>query len=202
MQRRGALKALATVAGSFQLAQDAHSAAECTPFMPNGVQRCQIGIRSSLLNATASGTQNLSQWCWAACIQMVFRYYGFRVSQRRIVEETWGSIVNLPGRPDQILDNLNRSWEDDSGRAFSSSGDSYSVNLSTVAEDLANDMPLIIGTLGHAVVLTSLDYIRDVYGRFQIGAAIVRDPWPGRGRRVLSPQEWYSISFAARIRVE
>lgn len=133
---------------------------------------------------------------------MVFRYYGYRVTQRRIVEETWGNIVNLPGRPDQILANLNRDWEDDRGKSFSVSGDSYSVNLATAASDLANDMPLIIGTMGHAVVLTSLDYWLDMYGRFQINAAIVRDPWPGRGRRPLSAQEWYGISFAVRIRVE
>ncbi|MBL8328638.1 MAG: hypothetical protein JNJ71_07275 [Rubrivivax sp.] len=133
---------------------------------------------------------------------MVFRYYGYSVSQRRIVEETFGQAVNLPGTAGQIMDNLNRDWEDDRGREFSVTADVYSVNVATAADDLANDMPLIVGTMGHAIVLTSLDLLRDVYGRIQVGAAVVRDPWPGRGRRVLSPQEWYSIAFAARVRVD
>ncbi len=202
MDRRSALRLMAAAAMTSELGADALAATECGPLMPNGVQRCVIGIRSSMLDVRAAGTQHLSQWCWAACIEMVFAYYGFRVAQRRIVEETWGSIVNLPGMPEQILNNLNRDWEDDRGRSFSVSGDTFTTSIQTAAEDLANDMPLIVGTLGHAVVLTSIDYLRDVYGNFQIGAAIVRDPWPGRGRRALTPQEWYSISFAARIRVE
>jgi hypothetical protein len=72
----------------------------------------------------------------------------------------------------------------------------------TAAQDLAADMPLIIGTMGHAMVLSRLDYLVDQYGRGEVKWATVRDPWPGRGRRVLSPQEWYNISFAARIRVQ
>lgn len=71
----------------------------------------------------------------------------------------------------------------------------------TAAQDLTNNMPLIIGTMGHAMVLTSLRYARDVNGNGQVNAAIVRDPWPNRGRRVLTAQEWYSTSFLVRIRV-
>ena len=47
--------------------------------------------------------QHMNVWCWAACISMVFAYYRHPVSQPRIVAETWGDIVNLPGRPDQML---------------------------------------------------------------------------------------------------
>jgi hypothetical protein len=71
----------------------------------------------------------------------------------------------------------------------------------TATQDLSNDMPLIIGTMGHAMVLTSLTYVRDQFGRGDVTAAVVRDPWPGNGRRVLSAQEWYNTSFLARIRV-
>ena len=132
---------------------------------------------------------------------MVFAYYGHRVPQKRIVRETWGRIVNLPGQPAQILRNLNRTWTDESGDSFSVSGDVYSANAITAAQDLAQDMPLIIGTMGHAMVLTSLVYVRDPYGGGTVNAAIVRDPWPGRGRRTLSAQEWFNTRFLARIRV-
>ncbi len=175
----------------------------CGPFVRPGVQRCDAGIDSSIAYTTAAavGGQHLSQWCWAACIEMVFRYYGLVVPQERIVQETWGGIVNVPAQPAQILASLNRPWIDNSGRRFGVSGDSFTANPMTAAQDLAQDMPLIIGTLGHAMVLTSLTYIRDQFGNGDVRAAVVRDPWPGRGRRVLSAQEWYGASFLARIRV-
>jgi hypothetical protein len=132
---------------------------------------------------------------------MVFRYYDYDVPQERIVKETWGSIVNMPAQPAQIAADLNRPWKSEDGRKFSVSGDVYSATPVTAAQDLAQDFPLIIGALGHAVVLTSLVYLRNAYGGGEVQSAIVRDPWPGRGRRVLTPQEWYSINFACRIRV-
>lgn len=202
MNRRSLLAAL----GSFPAvltSNQVHAALRCGPFVPPGVQQCESGIDSSLANvaAAAVGGQHLNQWCWAACIEMVFAYYGHRVPQERIVRETWGRIVNLPGQPAQILRNLNRTWTDESGDSFSVSGDVYSANAITAAQDLAQGMPLIIGTMGHAMVLTSLVYVRDPYGGGTVNAAIVRDPWPGRGRRTLSAQEWFNTRFLARIRV-
>jgi hypothetical protein len=174
----------------------------CSTFVPPGVQTCEAGIESSVLEAQIlDGVQHQPEWCWAACIAMVFDYYDHGVSQERIVKETWGSIVNMPGQPGQILHDLNRPWRDDGGQRFNVRGDVLSTNAVTAAQDLADDHPLIIGTMGHAMVLTDLVYLRDMAGRGQIQRAVVRDPWPGRGRRMLSPQEWYSIQFAARIRV-
>lgn len=196
---------LTTFAPALLLAvpRSAHARLRCTPFDLRGLQQCEAGIDSRIAGVTAAsvGGQYLSQWCWAACIEMVFRYYGYRVSQVRIVRDTWGGIVNLPGYPGQILANLNRTWIDDRGRRFGVSGDVYSANPITAAGDLADDMPLIIGTTGHAMVLTSLTYVRDQLGNGEVTAAVVRDPWPGRGRRILSPQEWYGTNFLARIRV-
>lgn len=174
----------------------------CTPPDRWGVQQCTAGIDSRILDVVAADRQYASQWCWAACIEAVFEYYGFDVPQSQIVAETWGSIVNLPGSPAQILQGLNRDWVDRRGRRFRAQGDSFSANQVTAAQDLANDHPLIIGTLGHAMVLTALTYFRDPYGNGQVTQAIVRDPWPySPGRRVLSSQEWYNTSFLARIRV-
>jgi hypothetical protein len=174
----------------------------CTAPDGYGNQLCEAGIESAILDVTASETQYASQWCWAACIQGVFAYYGHPVSQERIVEFAWGRIVNLPGSPGQILSSINRRWQDDDGAYFRANGTTIGTNAVTAAQDLANDRPLIIGTLGHAMVLSSLTYVRDVYGRGQVQLAEVRDPWPYNPRhRALTPQEWYSIQFAARIRV-
>jgi len=71
----------------------------CTPFAPNGVQQCEAGIDSSILDVTASDRQHATQWCWAACIEAVFTYYGHPVTQERIVGDIWGGIVNMPGSP-------------------------------------------------------------------------------------------------------
>ena len=202
MTRRDLLYALGSV---FWLAipNPALGRLRCGPFDLRGVQTCHAGIGSYVAHIAAreTGPQYQSQWCWAACIAMVFRYYGFRVSQARIVEETWGDIVNLPGSPAQILANLNRLWVDDRGRRFRVAGDVRSANPLTAAQDLAADMPLVVGTQGHAMVLTSLTYLRNRFGAGDVKAAFVRDPWPGRGRRTLSPAEWYGTSFLARIRV-
>lgn len=174
----------------------------CTPFDYNGLQQCEAGIDSNVLDVVASDTQHASEWCWAACIEAVFSYYGHPVAQERIVDEAYGDIVNMPGSPSQILQALNRTWTDEDADDFTARGTIVGVNPITAAQDLAADRPLIIGTLGHAMVLTALTYVRNAYGAGQVLAAEVRDPWPYNPRhRVLSPPEWYSISFAARIRV-
>ena len=197
MNRRAFLTSVAAVAVS--PAFTAFARVACGPFY-NGVQACEAGIQSSLL--AVSAVQRMPEWCWAACIETVFAYYGHRVPQEQIVRETWGQIVNLPGQPEQIIRDLNRDWTDVNGETFSVSGDVFSANPITAAQDLSEDMPLIIGTMGHAMVLSSLTYLRNAYGQGEVKAAVVRDPWPGRGRRVLTPQEWYGTQFLARIRVE
>jgi hypothetical protein len=201
MNRRQFLVTAVTASIASILSNKAYALLNCTPFNPVGIQQCAVGIDSNIANVVASDTQHLNQWCWAACIEAVFGYYGFYIPQEEIVRQTWGNIVNLPGQPWQILANLNRPWIDANGRQFVVSGDSYSANVLTAAQDLANNMPLIIGTQGHAMVLTSLVYMRDYQGNGQVNNAIVRDPWPGRGRRELSPQEWYGANFLVRIRV-
>jgi ABC-type bacteriocin/lantibiotic exporter with double-glycine peptidase domain len=204
MDRRKFLTGLASasLAGLF-LPKYAKAVLNCLPFLPSGVQQCEAGINSAIAHITAAkvGGQHLTQWCWAACIQMVFQYYGFHLPQEEIVRQTWGSIVNLPAYPAQILAELNRSWVDSKGRAFGVLGDSYTAKPVTAALDLSQDMPLIIVTTGHAMVLTGLRYTRDVSGNGHVTAAIVRDPWPGRDRRVLSAEEWFNTILLIRIRL-
>jgi hypothetical protein len=110
----------------------------------------------------------------------------------------------MPGLPSQILSDLNRTWKDDRGGSFTSRGDSLSANAFNAVKDLENDQPLIIGAMGHAMVLTALTgELHAQSGAWRIVEAVVRDPWPGRGgRRVLSSAEWRNINFAARIRVQ
>lgn len=135
---------------------------------------------------------------------MIFEYFGHSVAQEHIVAQTWGTITNQPGTVPQILGDLSRGWTDDDGNSFEASCDAFDANPVTAAQDLANDMPLLVCSLGHAMVLTALTYASDptAPGGASVIAAIVRDPWPANGgRRVLTPQEWYNISLLARVRV-
>jgi hypothetical protein len=66
--------------------------------------------------------QYQSEWCWAACISMLFGYYGHPVSQQRIVTEAYGAPYNMPAASGfTIAGALNRSWIDDDGQSFQSS---------------------------------------------------------------------------------
>jgi hypothetical protein len=141
---------------------------------------------------------------------MVFQYYGHPVRQERIVTEAYGSQLNMPAQPWTMLAMLNRVWVDDNGRTFRCISTPGSTNTVAAANDLAANMPLIIGTQGHAVVLTALQYAAfyqhtpwgTQLGPVNITNAVVRDPWPGKGRRNLSRAEWATIVFAVQIRIQ
>jgi hypothetical protein len=204
MDRRQFLTSLGIGTAGVLTASKSLAEAICTRPIANAngyaVRNCTVGIPSGLLRFVAARQQS-SQWCWAACIQMVFRVYGYDLPQALFVQQTWGSIVDMPGSPSQILSALNRTYIDNSGRRFTAVGDSISVNISTAINDLSNRSPLIIGSLGHATVLTALSYNQSNAGEFQLVGATVRDPWPTRpSRRILTPQEWNNANFAARVR--
>src|ERR1041384_2557076 len=51
-----------------------------------------------------NGHQHQSNWCWAACVQMVLNYRGVAVTQEQVVQRIFGGAEpNIPGQPDQIL---------------------------------------------------------------------------------------------------
>lgn len=192
--------------GGLALAAPAGAALRCTPFSPTGVQVCEAGIDSRV--HVVQALQQSSQWCWAACISAIFAFHGYTVSQQRIVQATYGRSVNLPAHGPQIAAATSRTWQTDDGVTFNGRCEvlwdrQFFVGRpdapAEAAHELADDQPLIIGTGGHAMVLTAMTYARDAYGRGQPQAAVVRDPWPGRGRRQLSPQEWYGTTFLAKV---
>ncbi len=174
----------------------------CTqPTPPYWIQQCEVGLPSWQAGMVYA-PQRMSQWCWAACIHMVFAHYGHRVPMAEIVRQAWGRVIDMPGHPAQILGSVNRPWRDQRGRAFRAFGDVYSANFVTAARDLADGRPLIIGSLGHAMVLTAMTYDRLPNGSGRPLRLIVRDPWPGRGRRPLAPREAANVSLLVRITVQ
>jgi hypothetical protein len=168
-------------------------------------QVCDAGIPSHELDVTAQLEPNVqlqSNWCWAAAISGVFAYYGHPVSQARIVREAYGGIANMRGTTRAIMESLNRDWVDDANRPFRVSADTFSANWITATQDLAQNRPLIVGSLGHAMILTAAEYTRFPNGNGRVQGVIVRDPWPTNPRRrTLSPQEAYGVQMLIRIRV-
>jgi hypothetical protein len=128
---------------------------------------CRAEVRFDRFQQTYQ-PQYLSQWCWAACISMLFDYYGHPVAQQRIVSEVYGRIVDLPaGSGFVVAQELNRRWRDDRGRPFRSRLLAvFDVDANVMVMDnrqivsaLGNEEPLIIGTRSHAVVMTAVDFV-------------------------------------------
>ena len=189
----GAGAVLATLAAGRSAA-----AVRCTPFDRQGWQLCEGGIPSTLAGQSAR-PQYRSQWCWAACISMVFGYYGHPVSQDRIVGETFGSVVDMPADTGQILAAVNRPWTDDRRRPFQAVGRALPIDAQRAARHLIDEQPLIIGSLGHATVLTAMNWRQAVDGRQALTAVVVRDPWQGGRRRLLSGPEVWATDFLALV---
>jgi hypothetical protein len=201
LNRRNWMKSLGVATAACALETRLQAALNCGPqTAPYGVQACVAGIPQEQLDSVQA-FQEQTQWCWAACIEMVFTFWGHPIDQQDIVTQTWGRLVNMPAQPYQIIADLNRTWKDSNGNTFRAQGDVYSASGATAAQDLTNGMPLILGSMGHAMMLTAIAYNRAPNGQGQVTGAIVRDPWPGRGRRVLSAQEAAATMLLARIRV-
>lgn len=159
----------------------------------------------------STGRQLQSNWCWAACIQMVLNYHGLFVSQEQIVSRVYGRLVDRPAVPDQILGALS-GWAPDVRGGYSAIyADSTNITEATVIDDLHRRWPLIVGLgslhpgeQGHAFVMTGVIYQFNAYNQPVILEVILRDPFPGNRSRVeMGADEFFArLQFAARIYVE
>jgi hypothetical protein len=204
---------LALAASPLLTARPALATTTCgaTPF---GVS-CRSAVPFGSFAQQAYQSQAMPQWCWAACISMVFSYYRHPVSQARIVTEVYGAPVNMPaGAGIVIARQLNRAWIDDHGRPFQAQVTAaydfdarvFNVSNAWLINELEQNRPVIIGTFTHAVVMTAMDYMQTPIGPNPTAVGVF-DPWPGRGARNLSPAEMIpmhlqgGLRFAATIRV-
>ena len=193
------MKHLAVLLVVLTLSFSAIAATECDRLF-NGQRVCVTGILTeSFDEQEAYDPQEKAFWCWAASISMIMKWYGYDVSQPDIVKQTFGSNVNRPAYGFHITRQLNRTYTASDGRKFEASAKVFdlmsgrlSVSGFDVIRALEQERPLVIGAQGHAMVLTAVYYIRNPDGKpAAIVGGIVRDPWPGRGRRELSIQELF-----------
>lgn len=156
-----------------------------------------------------SGKQRQSNWCWAACIQMILNYHGVSVTQEQIVRRVFGNLIDLPAGPDVILATLTGWAVNSRGRNVIITATPFIFNGSEIIYDLAYHWPLIIGltvpgSIGHACVLTAVTYEIDPYTNEPIfQSVVIRDPWPGHSSRTeISWMEFSQrLTFIARVRV-
>jgi hypothetical protein len=158
-----------------------------------------VGIPSSAFNPVYAEQAN-TQWCWAACIQMVLNYYGVNVSQQDIVRRTYGRdsygrLPNAAAHYDLITANLNNWGVDRDGvRYVVRASVGYGApDPATLVDELNNQRPVLLGyaaglNVGHAVVATAAGFTGGTdYPRLQ--SVVVRDPrrtalsTPYRGRQ-------------------
>lgn len=158
--------------------------------------------------ADVNGRQRQANWCWAATIQMVLNYHGLYVSQEQVVERIYGTLVDRPAQPSEILQALSGWAPDVRGRFSAIYATNYIFHGSQIVEDLAFKWPIIVGLrgnpIGHAYVLTGVYYSVNMYTNEPIfSRVILRDPWPANpSRQEMSWAEFRGrLMFAARVRV-
>lgn len=126
--------------------------------------------------------QRQTNWCWAACTQMVLNYQGVPVTQEEIVQRVFGGQYDRPGTPYDILMGAD-GWKIKGHKIVAKVDNPSTISAKSLILDLRDKYPLIIGLrmpgqyVGHAYVLTGISFYvqnNDYYPQ----EVIVRDPWP------------------------
>lgn len=174
------------------------------PIVCNPLGVCSVGILPARLVVIQPHDrfQHASEWCWAASTSMVFAYYGYNVPQEQIVTQTFGQIENVPAGGATLTETLNRDWTDMQGKHFHSSATSFDPTTASfqispinITNDLLANRPMIVGSGGHAFVLTAIYFSP---GGPAVGGQAL-DPFFGF-RPVSGPELW-NASYTASIQV-
>jgi hypothetical protein len=197
----GATASMAGAAGMIPSFR-ARAAGECAP---SG--ECVAGIRTEVFNMV-DAKQRSTQWCWAACAQMILNYYNIPVTQEEIVLRIKGAFVDEAANYLEIVQALNGTATDNNGDRVQIHCQTAGVSTENIINDLYNDHPLLlaynIGEGGHAVVLTAVAYTPFYNGYsedYQLHTITIRDPWPDRpSRQVWNADDMaWRTSFIARV---
>ncbi len=177
-------------------------------------RRFYIGIPTGRMNTVYAAQRN-TQWCWAAAIEMILRYYGIEISQEAIVYRAYG--LDWRGQPpnreatyEAMAKNLNDWGIDFKGQFFVVRASFHwgPPPLETLIRELSAQRPVLLSYIsrtfprlaGHAVVATALQ-IEQLPGHPPRAlTVVVRDPWPSR--RVLRHRgrlEYPARQFLSKI---
>lgn len=168
---------------------------------PRGVRA--VGLKTERMNYYASA-QQASNWCWAACIQMILSAHDVSVTQQDIVATAFGQLVDRPGELQDIQAVLNATWIDRFGNAkrVHATPRQGPPPIEDLKSLLRNETPVIVcytppdAPVGHAVIVTAVICESTSQGEHLV-RLVVRDPWPAyqaeKGKRTMSPDEYQSI---------
>lgn len=139
-----------------------------------------VAIDNSLLVAMVhpsiddcTAIQEKDNWCWAACLQMVTRYYSIPQSQSQIVSRVFGSAENWTASANEIYRGIN-GWSGLSVKRFSTK------SAQSIADELIKGHPLIVGLEEHAYLLTHLFFTRGADGSSKPYKVVLINPRNGR----------------------
>lgn len=136
----------------------------------------------------ASTLQQCPEWCWAASLSMVFKFFGHPLDQKELVMSAYGSLACAPGSNSQIANDLSSSWTDEDGDDFTSAitaaydydAGVVAINNLIIINELQNGRPLLYCNSHHAMVVCGLDY-RTNGAQLAVDRVYVMDPWPYAG---------------------
>lgn len=91
------------------------------------------------------GRQRQTNWCWAACVQMVLTYHGLYGAQEQVVQKIYGNLVDQPVERQQILNALSGWAPNVQGRISNIYCQSGLSGANEITNNLAYKWPLIVG---------------------------------------------------------
>lgn len=138
--------------------------------------------------------------CWLACLQMASKFHGYAVPVPNLLRDLYDN--KLGKTPWLDLSINTKPVHDDKNKPVQLVLETLQVRAAEAAELLSENNPLIIGSMGHPVLLTSMTYTGDLLGGMTLIDATVLDPAPGKGTRVVSSPDWINVSFATRVSIK
>ncbi|MEM6622894.1 MAG: hypothetical protein AAF674_11745 [Pseudomonadota bacterium] len=172
-------------------------------------QTCDVGV---IIGNIATPWQQCKLWCWAACVETAFGLRGYRVNQQMMAQKLFGDpYVCQPANGPMIEHVVNGNWTDLNGRAFQARldivmdldrGISHPNPMGVIWDELRAGRPLLSGSLGHATLITAMNYTQAQGTTPQTNYITLRDPWPeSPNKRLMTPQEFYGARLLATFRI-
>ncbi len=158
-------------------------------------RRFYIGIPTQRMDTVYAAQRN-TQWCWAAAIEIILRYYGVAISQEAIVYRAYG--LDWRGQPpnreatyEAMAKNLNDWGIDFKGEMFIVRASFHwgAPPPAVLLRELSAQRPVLLSYIsrtfprlaGHAVVATAVQ-VEQPHPQAppRLLTVVVRDPWPSR----------------------
>lgn len=143
------------------------------------------GKVAELINPNNSGRQRETQWCWAACVQMICAAQGIKYDQENVVKVAMGMKINVGGTILDFLNALSEEGTQENGQPIQLQP-KFTQKYADVMNDLDKKLPLIGAFVvpgekfGHAMVITGMNL---VYNKqildYEKSHVCLFDPWPG-----------------------